>query len=91
MEARTIHEAIKLGLERRWEPARIPQPTDVLPGPAKVSILRARVEAGESLFHPDDAPPEVGGEVPFDLQCIATRWIIDIIRLEDDDRFRNRF
>jgi hypothetical protein len=36
-------------------PIGAPQPTRVPPGPAKVPILAARYEAGEQLFHPEDA------------------------------------
>lgn len=40
-------------------PGKAPQPTRALPGsPDKVEVLCKRVEAGEYLFHPEDATHE---------------------------------
>jgi hypothetical protein len=38
-----------------YEPEKMPEPTGVPPGPSKVEVLRARVDAGEELWHPNDA------------------------------------
>jgi hypothetical protein len=38
-----------------YEPSKYPEPTGIPPGPRKVSVLRARVDAGERLWNPDDA------------------------------------
>ena len=38
-----------------WVTEIEPDPTDELPGtPAKVNVMRARLERGEDLHHPDD-------------------------------------
>jgi hypothetical protein len=61
-DPRTITQAVCVGCHETWEPRQLPQPTHIRPGPAKVCVFRARVEAGESLFHPHDAfsCPEYG-------------------------------
>ena len=40
------------------EPPQPAQATAILPGPAKVEILRQRVERGEGLWHPNDVDYE---------------------------------
>ena len=41
-----------------FDPPPCPEPTSVMPGPAKVAILAARAEAGVSLWHPRDTQGE---------------------------------
>ena len=42
--------------ECEWVPTKDPEPTDAPPGSArKIAVLAARVEAGEHLWHKDDA------------------------------------
>lgn len=36
-------------------PIKLPKPTSVLPGSAKVRVFMERAERGEMLFHPEDA------------------------------------
>jgi len=38
-----------------FEPQKKPTPTKVCPGPQKVPVLAARLQRGESLWHPEDA------------------------------------
>jgi hypothetical protein len=47
-------------------PTRPPRPTTVAPGPAKVEVLRLRVELGLALWHPDDLPLAVAEEEEYD-------------------------
>ena len=47
--------AHSIDLAEDVEPPQPAQATGILPGPAKVEILRQRVERGESLWHPNDA------------------------------------
>lgn len=48
-------KANNIDLAEDVEPPQPAAATGVLPGPAKVEILRQRVERGESLWHPNDA------------------------------------
>ncbi len=54
---RTMFDAIRiLGHEMDFEPLLIPAPTEARPGSEeKVRVLQSRLEAGEDLYHPDDA------------------------------------
>lgn len=54
---RSMFDAIRiLGHEMDYEPFSIPAPTEARPGSEeKVRVLQARLEAGEDLYHPDDA------------------------------------
>lgn len=54
---RSMFDAIRLlGHEMDYEPLLIPAPTEARPGSEeKVRVLQARLEAGEDLYHPDDA------------------------------------
>lgn len=66
---RTMFDAIRvLGHEMDFEPFSIPAPTKAKPGSdEKILVLRARLAAGEDLYHPDDewmaAPLEKQGKL----------------------------
>jgi hypothetical protein len=50
-----VIQAIRRGGSDEFQPQSLPEPTSVRPGPDKVAVFIARLEAGEELFHPDDA------------------------------------
>lgn len=47
-------------------PAARPRPTTVAPGPAKVDVLRLRVELGLTLWHPGDTSLTEAEEEEYD-------------------------
>jgi hypothetical protein len=55
--ARSLFHAIEVwGHDMDFEPLIVPEPTDARPGSeAKVRVLQARLEAGEDLYHEEDA------------------------------------
>ena len=61
-----LHNALEagdMGLDRYWRPRNQDAPTAHRPGsPEKVAVLAARLEAGQALWHEDDAMLEPAWE-----------------------------
>ena len=54
-----------------------PKPTKALPGTeAKIEVLRLRAEAGQDLFHPDDARFPVSLKSPQSSAHSRTSWLL---------------
>ena len=50
-----FHHILTRRSDRSFVPGSLPEPTNAIPGsPEKISILKARLEAGLMLHHPND-------------------------------------
>lgn len=63
LKSNPVYEARQDVPAVQFDPRPATQPTDApLGSPARVAVMRARVERGESLYHPDDNPVAWDGE-----------------------------